>query len=392
MRNFNIKRQINKLYTLTTVSYFRIAGASWVALLALRGFSLLQIGILESIFHIASSCFEIPSGVVADVFGRKRTLALSKLVSVLSCLAMILSDNFGTVAFAIAFSALSYNLESGTIEALAYDSLKSVRQEKKYNRYASTEMMLYRITSSTATLCAGVALWLGYKKAYAIDIFFGMIALGIVCSLREISGFTGADGEPTNPQTDDHKQKQMSEEKQERMNEEETDQKNIQNIRISERFQNVVTESWHFMKNNRKARSVMIVNALIGAVSTLVLFFLQAKLPLAGLNEALFVMGLGAALGAKVVGYFPNWKYKKYVILSGIGVLSAFGMTFSGNPYLMILGGFVGSFADDFLEVRTDILLNDMIPSEQRATLISVNSFTFSLVMIVMSTLMGSIM
>ena len=67
MRNFNIKRQINKLYTLTTVSYFRIAGASWVALLALRGFSLLQIGILESIFHIASSCFEIPSGVVADV-------------------------------------------------------------------------------------------------------------------------------------------------------------------------------------------------------------------------------------------------------------------------------------------------------------------------------------
>ena len=291
MRNFNIKRQINKLYTLTTVSYFRIAGASWVALLALRGFSLLQIGILESIFHIASSCFEIPSGVVADVFGRKRTLALSKLVSVLSCLAMILSDNFGTVAFAIAFSALSYNLESGTIEALAYDSLKSVRQEKKYNRYASTEMMLYRITSSTATLCAGVALWLGYKKAYAIDIFFGMIALGIVCSLREISGFTGADGEPTNPQTDDHKQKQMSEEKQERMNEEETDQKNIQNIRISERFQNVVTESWHFMKNNRKARSVMIVNALIGAVSTLVLFFLQAKLPLAGLNEALLGPG-----------------------------------------------------------------------------------------------------
>lgn len=393
MCNFNIKRQINKLYTLTTVSYFRIAGASWVALLALRGFSLLQIGILESIFHIASSCFEIPSGVVADVFGRKRTLALSKLVSVLSSLAMILSDNFGTVAFAIAFSALSYNLESGTIEALAYDSLKSVKQEEKYNRYASTEMMIYRITSSTATLCAGVALWLGYKKAYAIDIFFGMIALGIVCSLREISGFSGADGEPTSPQTDEHNKEQMSEEKRERMNKQENNKK----IRISERLQNVITESWRFMKSNRKARGIMIVNALIGAVSTLVLFFLQAKLPLAGLNEALlgpalFVMGLGAALGAKVVGYFPNWKYKKYIILSGIGVLFAFGMTFSGNPYLMILGGFAGSFADDFLEVSTDILLNDMIPSEQRATLISVNSFTFSLVMIVMSTLMGSIM
>ena len=52
----------------------------------------------------------------------------------------------------------------------------------------------------------------------------------------------------------------------------------------------------------------------------------------------------------------------------------------------------LGSFFDDFIEVRTDIILNEMIPSEQRATLISVNSFMFSLVMIVMSTLMGSIM
>lgn len=83
-----------------------------------------------------------------------------------------------------------------------------------------------------------------------------MIALGIVCSLREISGFTGADGEPTYPQTDDHKQKQMSEEKQERMNEEETDQKNIQNIRISERLQNVITESWHFMKTIEKPEAL----------------------------------------------------------------------------------------------------------------------------------------
>ena len=67
-------------------------------------------------------------------------------------------------------------------------------------------------------------------------------------------------------------------------------------------------------------------------------------------------------------------------------------MVFTELPYIMILGGFVGSFCDDFIEVRTDIILNEMIPSEQRATLISVNSFMFSLVMIVMSTLMGSIM
>ena len=64
-------------------------------------------------------------------------------------------------------------------------------------------------------------------------------------------------------------------------------------------------------------------------------------------------------------------------------------MTFTKSPVLMILGGFVGAFADDFLEVRTGVILNEMIPSEQRATLVSVSSFLFSVVMIVMSTFMG---
>ena len=384
MQKLNIKEQIRKLYLVTTIGYFEIAGASWVALLALRGFSILEIGILESIFHIVSSCFEIPSGVVADVFGRKRTMVLARVVSLISSLLMILSFNFWTVAFAIGFSAISYNLESGTREALAYESLKSVGQEKQYNDFVSKEMMLYRITTSTATLCAGIALGLGYRKAYAVDMVFNLIALGIACSLKEV--FMGTP--------------------QEVFESEETYWKNATCVHsngsdkmdvIRDRFKNVVSESWYFMVSNRKARKIMIVNALIGAVSTLVLFFLQAKLPLVGLNNvllgpALFVMGLGAALGAKVVGYFPTWKYKKYVILSGIGVLFAFAMTFTENPFVMILGGFAGSFADDFLEVRTDVILNDMIPSEQRATLISVNSFTFSLTMIVLATFMGSIM
>lgn len=375
MRKFNIKAQIHKLYTLTMVGYFRIAGASWVALLALRGFSMLEIGMLESIFHIVSSSFEIPSGIVADVFGRKKTMVLASLVSFISGLFMVLSNNFWSVAFAIGFSALSYNLESGTREALAYDSLKFAGQEEKYNKFASTEMMLYRITSSTATLCAGFALWLGYRKAYAFDIVFSLIAIGIACSLNEVSV-------SNDENTDNAENNNPNENK---------------DTKIGNRIKNVITESWSFIITNKKARSIMVINALIGAVSTLVLFFLQAKLPLAGLNDALlgpalFVMGLGAAFGAKAAGFFPKWKYKKYIIISSIGVIFAFAMVFTELPYIMILGGFAGSFFDDFIEVRTDIILNEMIPSEQRATLISVNSFMFSLVMIVMSTLMGSIM
>ena len=338
---------------MTTVGYFQIAAASWVALLALRGFSLLQIGMLESIFHIVSLCFELPSGVVADVFGRRKTLIASQMASLISGTLMIFSTGFATTALALGCSALSYNLASGTREALAYDSLKQNGDEGFYARFSSTEMMLYRITNSTATLCAGLALWLGYRRAYAIDLFFGLIALGISFRLAEVK----TDATPVH-------------------------------YPVGQEIVSVVQESWQFLVREKKARNIMLVNALIGAVSTLVLFFLQAKLPLTGMNSAL----LGPALGSRMTVYFHKYRYRAILLFGTIGVLFAFLMSFTGLPALMVFGGFIGSFSDDFLEVQTDILLNDMIPSRQRATLMSVNSFVFSMIMIVLSTVFGWIM
>ena len=127
MNKFNKKtarRQIGKLYLLDSVGSLMIAGASWVALLSVRGFTTAQIGLFESIFHVASMIFEVPSGAVADVFGRKKTMIASSVVTVLSALMMIFSDSFFMIAVAMVVSALSYNLASGTREAIAYDSLK----------------------------------------------------------------------------------------------------------------------------------------------------------------------------------------------------------------------------------------------------------------------------
>lgn len=44
MHKFNIEKQIRKLYGITAIGYFQIAGASWVALLAARNFPFLKSG------------------------------------------------------------------------------------------------------------------------------------------------------------------------------------------------------------------------------------------------------------------------------------------------------------------------------------------------------------
>jgi len=358
MEKNTARRQIKKLLSLDAISGFAIGGAAWVALLAARGFSTIEIGFLESIFHITSMIFEIPSGVIADVFGRRKTLLCSRIMVIVSSLLMVVSRDFITVAFAIAFSALSYNLASGTREALAYDTLKGADIEEEYDKFASNDLMIYQIFSSIGTLMAGVALLLGYKRANIWDAVIGAITVLIALTLTDVR--TG-----------------------------------LQNSSpVSVRFRKVLKDSTSFLVHNRKAKVIIFVNAVIGAVDVLILFFLQAKLPEVGLGNlwlgpALFIMGMGAAVGAKAAEYFPKKRYGRIGAMSALGVVFAFAMAFTGNYCLMIIGGFIGAFSDNFIQVRSDILLNTMIPSDQRATLISVNSFAFSIIMIVLSPIFG---
>ncbi|WP_337574444.1 MFS transporter [Fournierella sp.] len=71
-----IKHQLRALYLLEAVSGFGLAQVIWVVLLAGRGFSLAQIGLAEGFFHLVSFLCEVPSGMAADLLGRRRTLAL----------------------------------------------------------------------------------------------------------------------------------------------------------------------------------------------------------------------------------------------------------------------------------------------------------------------------
>ena len=354
------RRQIGKLYLLDSVGSLMIAGASWVALLAVRGFTTAEIGLFESIFHIASMIFEVPSGAIADVFGRKKTMVASSVVTVLSALMMIFSDSFFMIAIAMVVSALSYNLASGTREAIAYDSLKEAGIEDEYDKYVSNDLIIYQFANSLAKILAGAAIALGYRKAYAVDVLVGVLAIGVAASLREV-------------------ETELSKEES-----------------VKKRFKEVAKESFLFLKNNSKVRLIILFNAAIGAVSILVLFFLQAKLPKMGIDNvlfgpALFVMGLGAAVGAKAVEYVKPSRYRYIGLISLLCVTFAFAMAFSGSIILAVIGGFIGAFGDNYIEVRTDVMLNNMIPSEQRATLMSVNSFVFSVVMIILSPIFGAL-
>ena len=355
---FNIKKQIRRLYSSAIFAQISLSGA-WVAILAARGFSLAQIGFAETVFHIVSIMFEIPSGVLADVFGRKKTLLLSCLMRIIANLVMVFSNNFALVCVSIAFQALNYNFSSGSGDALAYDSLKSVGQEAYFEKYASNQLVIYRVCEGLSTLTAGLSLVLGYRISYSVSVLFALVQLALTASLVEIS---------------------LAPPKEKKS--------------VWKEILGCFKESFLFLRRERKAMLLMFTNSFVGALDILLLFFLQAKLPMAGIPKwalglSLLAMQSGGILGAKLILHAKRFRYRVIFALAFLVILSGIAMEHSGLYVIMALGGFMASFADDALQVRTNTILQGMFPSEQRATLISIESFTFSVIMIVLSPLAG---
>ena len=359
----NIKKQISTLYVSSVLGNLSLTGA-WVAILFVRGYSLVEIGIAETIFHIVSILFELPSGILADIFGRKNMLIVSSIMRMTGNIIMIFSSNLFMVCSSIAFQALSYNFASGSGDALAYDSMKMADCENEFERYESNQLIIYRVCSGISTLCAGFALFLGHRIAYSTDVVTCGIQILILLSLREVSA----------GQTIRRKNRKISE--------------------IKSELIKCIKESFSFMRKAKNAFALMLCNSFVGAVDTLLLFFLQAKLLERNISKqelgfALLFMEMGGIAGARMILRAKKLSYKNVFAIAAILVLTGLLAEHSPMYIVMTLGGFLSAIGDDALQVRTNARLQDMFPSEQRATLTSLDSFSFSLIMIVLTPLAG---
>lgn len=357
---FNIKKQLSKLYTSSILGNLSLTGA-WVAILTSRGYSLVEISMAETVFHIVSLIFEIPSGVLADVFGRKKMLVVSTIMGMISDIIMILSDSLFMVCMSVVFRALSNNFSSGTGDALAYDSLKLVRMENEFLRYESNQFVIYRLCTGISTLCAGFALTIGYRIAYGTSLITGTIQIMLLLSLHEVCM--------------------------------ESQTKDI-GKRVGRKIVTCFKESFSFLKEMHKSMGLMLCNSFVGAIDILLLFFLQAKLIENDISKwwlglALLFMEMGGVVGSKLILKVPRVRYKWIFAISLSFVLTGLLVEHSSVYWIMTLGGFIAAIGDDALQVRTNAILQDMFPSEQRATLASIESFSFSVIMIVLSPLAG---
>ncbi|MYD54003.1 MAG: MFS transporter [Chloroflexi bacterium] len=172
-----LARNIPVYYLFYGVSGFLIWMPIWVIYLQdFRGMSLTQIGTIESIFWITVVVAEVPTGAVADRWGRRVSLAFAGGIFCLGSVVFAFSSSYVILLAAYVIVALAMTLYSGAGHALLFDTLRQLGRTREYEKHVGRSEALAFGSMLIATLLAGPLVAL---VGYSATILLGAIAIGI---------------------------------------------------------------------------------------------------------------------------------------------------------------------------------------------------------------------
>ncbi|WP_247912707.1 MFS transporter [Streptococcus sp. oral taxon 431] len=349
------KGNIPLLAGLEFTSYFGIT-SFWILFFIQNGLSLLQIGLLESIFHGTSLLCEIPSGMLADRFSYKTNLYLARLASIGSSILILFGQgSFWIYAIAMMVNAWSYNFDSGTSTAFLYDSAVEAGQKDRYLQIYSFLSGVAEVTRTLGTVVAGFFIHGALAWTYLIAIGLSFLSIILIYFMKEPMAKRGRNEVLT--------------------------------------FKTIVLQVRKEWQEKPVLFYWMMTYQLVGTLMCMFYFYYQQKISdLAGWQVSL-IMLIGSGLNllavyvASQIGkkWNSNQVFPRLVALTGLAML----LVFSGTPFAFLL---VYLLTDTLYAVYQPIYFNDLqgyLPSSVRATMLSINSMLFSLSMIVIFPLTG---
>ena len=349
------KRNISLLAGLEFTSYFGIT-SFWILFFIRNGLSLLQIGLLESIFHGTSLLCEIPSGMLADRFSYKTNLYLARLSSIGSSILILFGQgNFWIYAIAMMVNAWSYNFDSGTSTAFLFDSAVEAGQKDRYLQISSFLSGVAEVTRTLGTVVAGFFIHGALAWTYYIAIGLSLLSILLIFLMKE-------------PES-------------------KSDERNHLTLK---RILEVVKQEW---QEKPVLFYWMLTYQLVGTIMCMFYFYYQQKISDLASWQVSLIMLIGSGFNLLAV-YLASQIGKKWNSNQVFPILVALtGLT-------LLLVGLKTPFAylsvylltNALYAVYQPIYYNDLqayLPSSVRATMLSINSMMFSLSMIVIFPLTG---
>ena len=330
--------------------------AIWMIYLVAKGYSLAQIAVLQALLNVAMFIGEIPTGLFADRFGRRTSLLVGRFLNVLYLVGMLLADNIYLIGLSFMIYGFGLTFISGSEEALLYDSLKKDGRENESSKVVGRYMAIITIVLALAMAVGGFLHKISWSAVFLASAIFQAIAFFVCLSLKEISF-----------------------------------EEEGQNLS----FASLIKETKEFLQMNISLRVLLYGLAFYSGVVSIFYLFSQELFTRVGLQvAAISVIYSGESLISAFVSASAHKLEEKFANRKMIGIVMtfsilSFSLVFFDLPWTAVLGFLVINIIFNLFSPISYSIINQEIPSRQRATLLSIMSFVIAVVMSSMSLLFG---
>jgi MFS family permease len=338
-----------RLFAVQALLMFILWVPIWVVFLQRKGLSLTQVGLLEGVAWTITAFLEVPTGAIADRWGRKASIALGASLYGLAMfliLAEALSPAF-LLGYALWNSSTAF--VSGADSALLYDSLKAdgraAESAKQSGRYAAIQQGSQGIASLVGAAIATIDITL----CFAICGFLGLAAAVLVLTIHEP------------PRTNEDGAEYLG---------------YWRNLKTAVRI----------AARRPVVRALVLLNATILTVPLVVYYVLLQPysvgvgLPLAALGVVVIAVQLSTVVASWLAHRAEDHFEITSVVAVALAVLIVATAILAAIPSipslaLMLAVALVPALLTPLLSAR----LNHLIPSGQRATILSLGALLFEL-------------
>ena len=312
-----------------------------------RGLSLGEIGALEFGGMVLMAIAEVPTGAVADTWGRKTSLAIGAFLHGVATLGVTTEALSPVFLLAYAMWGVSLTFLSGAADALLYDSLKADGAAAGYTRAASRMATVGLAALGVSGLVGGLVAAVDMRLSFALTSIACFAGAGVAVTLREPpAGDDAGDagGQPGG-------------------------------------YWSVLTAGVRIVASDARVRVVLLIGAAFSLFTILLTmtafqpYAHEVSLPVWTLGGILLAIRLCGIGGAYLAPRFADGIGRENALAVAAAVMiGAQVLLWAGasRPAVALFAG--AAAAGAAARPVVSALLNDAIPSAQRATIISLQS------------------
>lgn len=328
-----------------------------------RGLSLSEILILQSILLGSALLLEVPTGILGDRVGKKRSIVMGLICALLAWIPWFLATNFWIFTIAFLLLGASQAFISGSDQALIYELLGAKGQKKEmqrvYGRYLAMSTFGFAVAGLIGGFLAAGQTLGEFIHLYVLTVVFQAFALILFLSVRE----------PTASPSD---------------------------VSLAAEEHHVFRSALALLRGNGGLRRIVTLSVLTAPFSVALLtlfqpYFVASSVPGPWFGVALFLSSM-AASGTKLFAHRleaaigVEWAAFLSTMLPGVLWIL---MALIFHPIIAVLLFILSDGAGNLRDPIFADYMNRHIPSTSRATTLSAISLITSLYLLLLQPIVG---